>query len=280
MLRRAAIILMAVILAACRPDTLALTYSLEEGAVLTYRLAAHAEATWDIAGPGEGSYDVEFDVSETVLSSDTQGSVVRVAMTPTATVEEGLPSPDPSTRTFTLRIGPQGDVLEVVEVEGVEAESLEADDLTFIGTYRPPLPTERVRLGDGWQRQQRFEVAQIFQQIETVGVLGALRLGENGARLARLRYEGSGPVVWTTELAQGTAELSGSARVVTTATLDIDGGYLERARSSTEGTFDVQVISEEGRPPISGSLVLRVALRMERVDRIDTPIPPVETPAL
>lgn len=264
-----------VALVACRPDTIPLTYTLSAGSVLTYRLAVHAEAEWDIAGEGRGHYDVVFDVNETVLSSDAQGSLVRVAMTPTSVTEEGLPSPGPVTRSFTMRIGTEGEVLEVVEVEGLPAEAVEADDLSFIGTYRPPLPDAPVRLGDGWRAEQELQVGQLFQHIETQGRLNALRLGPDGTRLARLSYEGEGPLVWATTLSRGEAELKGSARITTTATFAIDDGYLERARSLTEGSFDVQVVQGAAAPPIRGTLALAVDVDLTRVDEIGTPIPDI-----
>ncbi len=259
---------------ACRPETVSLTYTLETGSVLTYRLAAHAEAEWDIAGPGRGSYDAVFDVSETVLESDEEGAAIRVVMTPTSVAEEGLPSPGPATRTFTLRITAEGEVSEVVDVEGVPAEALDAEDLSFIGTYRPRLPPQAVALGDEWRADQRLQIGPLFQHIQTRGELSALRLGADGTRLARLGYEGEGPLVWTTELSGGSAELNGSARITSTATFAIDDGYLERARSSTAGTFAVQVVQESRAPPIEGSLQLTVDVELARVDQIDSPIPP------
>lgn len=264
-----------VVLAACRSDRVPLAYTLEEGNTLSYRLIASAEAEWDIGGRGGGSYDATFDVSETVLSSDPSGSVIRVAMTPTSVTEEGLPSPGPEVRTFTLRIGPTGDVLEVIELEGLPSEAVEADDLAFIGTYRPPLPPAPVRLRDAWHSDQRLQVGQLFQHIDTRGELTAFRVGGDGERLAHLDYRGEGPLVWATSLSSGSAELNGSATITTDATFDIDKGYLERARSITRGTFEVQVVPTGRGLPIVGSLALSMDVSLRRVDEIGTPVPPI-----
>lgn len=256
-------VLLLVAAGACRPDTVDLGYRYPEGA-LTYRMKARASAEWDIGGPGRGSYAVTFSVTETVRSTATDSAVVTVEMEPTDVVENGLPSPGSEERSFALRIGPNGEVLEVLEVDGIEAEALDPDELIFIGTYRPPLPQERVRLGDEWEAEQEVRLGSVFQQFVTTGHLDSLDRDDRG-KIARLDYAGEGPLVWNTVLPQGEAELVGSAATTSDAELDIDGGFLRSASSSTSGQFEVRVDPGGQQAPITGTLNLDLDLVLRKI---------------
>ena len=254
-------LLLATLGVACRPDTVDLTYRLDPDSVLRYEMVASADASWDIEGRGEGSYEVTFEITEAVRSVDEEGAVVSVVMDPVDVKEEVLLSPGPRERSFTLRVGPDGQVLEVVEVDGVPAEALEPDELAFIGTYRPPLPLEPVRLRDSWPAAQQLQVGSVFQQVASTGHLDALDV-DGAAKVAELSYSGSGPLVWTTTLPQGAAELTGAADSTSTAEFDIEGGVLRSATSSTQGRFEVRVVPEQGQAPLTGTLRLDLELEL------------------
>src|SRR5688500_19574035 len=98
---------------ACLPDTVELAYSVEEGTTVAYRMTARAEAEWNVGEPGRGSYEVGFDIEETVTSDDEEGSILVVEMIPIDAQENGLPSPGLERRSFSLRLGPDGEVIEV-----------------------------------------------------------------------------------------------------------------------------------------------------------------------
>ena len=250
---------------ACRPDTVELAYRYPAEGTITYRMDAHASAEWDIGGSGSGSYDVSFDVTETVEGSEGDGVVVSVLMVPLEVEEQGLPSPGAKRRSFALRIDPNGEVLEVLEVDGVPAQALDPDELAFIGTYRPPLPVDPVRLRDTWRSEQEVQLGSVFQQVASIGELDGLRRDGEG-RIARLTYSGEGPLVWATTLPQGEAELTGSATSESEAELDLDGGFLRTAGSMTSGTFEVRVDPGGERAPIVGTLRLDLELDLRKVD--------------
>ena len=227
-------------------------------------MTAKAEAEWDIAGPGRGSYEISFDVTETVESKDDEGAIVSVEMVPTNAEENGLPSPGLERRTFSLRLGPNGEVLEVIEVDGIAAEVLDQDDLAFIGTYRPALPEGLVTLRDEWSEELEIQLGSKFQQIETTGeLLGFRRSG--ALRLARIGFTGRTSLEWVTALPQGDTQLNGSAETNGTALLDIETGTLQEATSSTSGAFNVRVLPGDGAAPIVGTLTLDLELTVERV---------------
>ncbi|MDP9068501.1 MAG: hypothetical protein M3N53_09215 [Actinomycetota bacterium] len=252
-------------MSACRPDTVRLAYQYPADATNVYQMHAHATASWDIGGPGEGSYDVTFEVTETVESSDAGGVVVSVQMVPLEVEERGLPSPGSRQRSFALRIGPNGEVFEVLEVDGVPAQALDPDELAFIGTYRPPLPLEPVRLRDTWRAQQQVDLEAVFQQVLTTGRLVGLRRDAAG-KVADVAYSGAGPLVWATTLPQGEAELTGSAETRSDAEVDIDRGFLRRATSSTRGEFDVRIEPGSEQAPIVGRLRLDLDLTLQKLE--------------
>jgi hypothetical protein len=140
---------------------------------------------------------------------------------------------------------------------------LDPDELAFIGTYRPPLPLTEVTLHDEWTSEQQVEVGNVFQQVSTTGLLETLDRDADG-RIAEIRYSGEGPLVWSTTLPQGEADLTGSATTESAAELDIDGGFLRSASSTTEGSFEVRVVAGEERAPIRGRLEFRLELQLSR----------------
>ncbi|HVL64137.1 MAG TPA: hypothetical protein VM573_03085 [Actinomycetota bacterium] len=264
-MRRVAPIVLALLLAACRPERVELEYRFEEGETFAYVMTADADASWTIGGTdGSGSYRIVVGVHERVEEVTAEGALVHVAMTPLEVREEGLPSPGSSRREFVLRAGSKGEVLDVLEVGGVAADDLHPDELAFIGTYRPPLPLEPVRLRGTWESEQQVSVGRVFQDVVTVGSLEALGL-ERGSAAARLAYTGEGPLVWTTSLPQGEAELNGASQTRTVATVDLEEGMLRGARSTTRGNFEVRVMTSD-QVEVTGTLELTLRLDLRAVD--------------
>ncbi len=261
MVVRILVVALALLLIGCRSDSVSLDYQYEPGSKLEYELIVTARSSWDIAGRGEGSYKVTFDVSEVVESSNDEEAVIKISLTPTDVIERGLPSPGTSPRSFTLRVGTNGEVLEVVAVDDVPAETLDQDQLAFIGTYRPPLALDPVKLQDTWRSTQEVQVGPVFQQVDTLGTLEALDLDGQG-KFARIDYTGDGPLSFTTTLPQGTAELTGSAKTTTAAIFDLDEGVLRSSDSTTEGNFEVRVVPALRGAPITGTLNFKLDLAL------------------
>lgn len=252
------------LLSACRADTLSLHYRFSEGSVLKYEMHAAALATWNIGRPGRGSYDVTFEVVEAVQSVDETGAVVAVSMSPKTSTSQGLPAPGPDARSFTLQVGNNGEVRKVLEVDGISAQDLDPNDVAFIGTYRPPLPLEAVGLQGSWNSQQQVQVGSVLQELATLGTLTGVDRDEEGAS-AEMTYTGEGSVRWQAELPQGAADLSGKAETSSQAVLDIAGGFLRSAASTTQGDFDVSVAPQEGGAPLTGDLHLELDLELRKL---------------
>jgi hypothetical protein len=250
---------------ACRPDSVRLGYQFEEGDTHTYRMTAHATAVWDVAGGGRGSYEVSFDVTESIKEVDPTGALVVVEMVPVASAskEQGLPSPGLERRSFSLRLDPDGSVAEILQLDGIEASVLDHDELAFIGTYRPPLPEDVVRLGDEWGDTGAIRLGPNVQQIQTRGTLTGFERSD-GMDLALIEFSGSSPVEWLTTLPQGEAQLTGEAATRGAARIDLASGGLDEATSSTGGDFLVRVIPGNGDAPITGTLRLDLDLEVTR----------------
>lgn len=257
-----ALVVMTIAMSACSQEAVELNYRYAGGDEHVYVMTVDASSEWDIGGPGEGSYRAVFEITETILEERPEGHEVEVTMHPVEIEEDGLPSPGSADRTFTLVVGSSGEVEDVIDVDGIPATELDPDELGFIGTYRPPLPLEGVEVDDTWRSSQEVQLGQVFQQVTTTGRLMALAEDVSGM-LASLSYEGGGPLVWTTTLPQGNAEMTGSADTTTDAIFEIDAGLLRSAESRTEGRFEVRVLPEDALP-ITGTLSLTLELSIER----------------
>lgn len=250
------------VLAACRSDTVDLAYRFPEG-TRHYRLEGEISSRWDIGTSGGGSCHVVLDVEESVREQDGDAAIVEVSMSPVDVEEDGLGCPRGGG--FALEVDTDGRVLEVLEVEGVDAAELAQEEEAFIGTYRPTLPGEPVALGDVWQSELEPAVGSLAQ-LATRGELESLYMDDDGP-VAELSYRGSGPLEWQTELPHGTAGLGGTATTTATAKFDVDRGVLLSATSVLRGDFDVRVLpSSGGRTPLTGTLSLDLELTVSARD--------------
>jgi hypothetical protein len=248
--------------AATAPQPVRLSYSFHEGDRSTYEMKAHAVARWRLGRSGSGSYDITLRVTEEIRSAARAGVIVRVTMAPIDVSENGLPAPGREPRRFELALDRDGAVRRVLSIDGVRAPALHPDELVVLGTYRPPLPEGPVAPGDVWRSQQRVGPGSLFRHLVTRGRLERLT---GGSALAVLAYSGRGPLVWTTSLPEGAAELNGSGTTDARAVLDVDGGFLRSAVSHTAGRFEVRVVPHGAGPSISGRLRLELSVQLRRL---------------
>jgi hypothetical protein len=248
---------------AARPQPVQLDYSFDEPTRTGYRLQARARAEWDIQGRGAGSYDATYEIFERVLAVDDRGALISVTMTAQEIDERNLPAPGRSPTSFRLRVSHDGAVREVLGIQGKPAGSLRPDELVFLGTFRPPLPSRPVDPGERWRSASSATMGAVFRQIATRGTLRALEQ-RGSTTLATLAYSGQAPLVWTTALPGGRAELSGSADTRGEALFDVERGRLEEATSTTDATFEVRVLPRGDRPAAAGTLRLSLELDLHR----------------
>jgi hypothetical protein len=255
-------LLVGLTLVGCRPDTVELTYRFEENNELRYRLEARGRAVYDFTTTaGAGDYVVIFDVSETIESIDGETAVVSVEMSPVESHENGLQSPAGEELSFRSRIGPSGEVLEVLELNGVPAAELSPEQIALIGTMRPKLPLEDETIGATWPASQEFPLPSTFSEVETLGRLEGLDVDSNG-RMAEIGFTGGGPLSGTISIAGGNAELDGSLSVRGDAVLDVDGGFLRSAFTTNTMDFDARLVPAD-EAPLTGTLHLELDVDLE-----------------
>lgn len=247
-----------------RSEPVELAYRFSEDRPSRYTLEASARADWDFGGGGTGSYQALYSVLEEVESNDESGAVIRVTMRSRWIREDNLPAPARGRTSFRLRLGRDGSVLEVLEVQGAPVRELTADELVFIGTFRPPLPARAVRPGAEWEAASGGELGAVFRRIVTRGTLEEVERTPS-TTLAALSFAGGAPLVWTTSLGEARAQMSGSADTEARAIFDVDQGRLNQATSSTAGSFTVRVLPGAGQGPLSGRLDLQLELDLRRV---------------
>jgi hypothetical protein len=245
------------------PEPVELAYTYAPSQPSRYTLEARAHADWDIGGRGVGSYRATYAVREDVESTDAEGAILSVEMRPREISEDNLPAPARRATSFRLRIGRDGSVREVLDMNGTPAAAMAPDELVFLGTFRPPLPGDSVRPGDTWRAASTIGVSAVFRQIVTRGSLQDVERTPSST-LAALSYEGGAPLVWSTSLGDALAEMSGSADTRGRAIFDVDRGRLDHATSSTKAVFDVRVLPRGSRPPLTGDLELQLELRLTR----------------
>lgn len=261
---RCACVLFALIAIACRSDEVTLSYQYETDQTLRYTMEATAHAEWDIGGAGEGSYRWAAEVFERVVEVDDEGALVEVTLAPTDVEEKGLLSPGSDEKTFSIRVDDKGRVLEVIEIDGVPAEDLDPEEVAFIGTYRPPLPTDTIRLREEWVAPPPPITQEGFQQLVSLVELDRLDRDADG-RMASISYSGESPLTRTTTLPEGDAELAGSASISGEAIVDIDGGFVRESTTTTEGDFEVRALPSNEGSPLSGSLHQVLELHLVRI---------------
>jgi len=246
----------------CRPDTVDLGYRFQEGREFKYKLTATGRVDYQFTTTaGSGNYVAVFDVTERIESVAGDTAVVSVSMTPVRSVENGLQSPAGEELSFRSRIGPTGEVLEVLELNGVPASELGPEQIALIGTMRPKLPLEDETIGASWDAGQEFPLPSTFSEVTTRGELEGLDVDSEG-RVAEIGFDGGGPLAGTIAIAGGNAELTGTLEVNGDAVLDVEGGFLRSATSSNAGDFQARLVPVN-EAPLTGVIHLELDIDLE-----------------
>jgi hypothetical protein len=256
-----------VALSACRSDRVDLTYKYAADSEVKYRLTTVAEARWNIEGRrGSGGYEITYDVTERIEQVKQGNAVVAVTMDVVDFEERGLAAPGRSS--FKIRLGPDGEKLEVLDLDGVPATELAQEQLALINTFRPPLPIEPMPLHGTWSGRQAFDFPNVSQEIVAEGELTALRV--SGEReLAELDYAWDGPYQGTLTLPQGTAEFKGTEEVDAVAVFDLTGGFPRSQESTLVDRFDVAIQADDGSARRTGAYSAEIHSKLDFVGGSD-----------
>ncbi|MFN2525410.1 MAG: hypothetical protein ABR505_03995 [Actinomycetota bacterium] len=264
---RVVVVVLTLLCASCRSDEITLSYRFSAGTTTEYLMRANATAEWDIGGGGGGTSSLLIRVRETVEKVEAGNATMEVSMFPQEASGAGLLAPGAERRSFKLRVGTDGGVQEVLEINGIPARVLRPEERTLIGTFRVPLPAFSVGLFDTWAAPLGVGSEVGLGGTEIRGTLERLDT-EIGRQTAHLSYSGRGPLSWTVSLPQGRATLNGEALTDITAKFDIAGGFLTSAESTTSGTFELRVARGRAQAPLSGSLSFVLDLEIVRSSEV------------
>lgn len=264
------LIALVVVMSACRSDTVDLAYSYEEGSVLRYRMTTNAQAQWDIEGRnGAGAYEITYEITERIDSVEDGNAVVAVTMDVTDFEERGLSSPGSGQTSFKVRLGPYGEKLEVLDVDGVPAAELSQEQRALINTYRPALPLDPIALHGTWPATQALDFPNVTQEIVAQGELVSLSK-DHETELATLDYSWDGPLEGTLNLPQGDARISGTEETEAVVTFDLTGGFPRSQTATTNATFDVSIEAQGGGPRSQGILTQEISSDLQFLERTES----------
>lgn len=263
------ILLLALLLPACRGDRVPLSYGLEVGRRLEYRLDLRADITRTLSdSTRRESVRAEFRATQEIQEALPGGGVrAQMTLAPTSLeVDERVADPGPA-QGFTVELAADGRVVAIERTEGEAGEALQPVGLErLLPRLRPVLPGRTVATGETWHSETEFTDDEGRFTLATSSRLDRLGIVA-GERAALVRTTYVSPVSRTDELANAVADLDGRDVGVQRAWFALDG-FLIRATGDSVGRYAITFRPPPGRPqtaPVEGSLVVRLHTEMELV---------------
>jgi len=250
-----------VVLAACRPDTVRISFRPANGATYRYdvRVDATTRSTLGDAAPRRPP-------KETFVLHAVHHVV---AVGPRNTdVEIRLDIPDVGVRTFTARFDRAAELSRILSIEGVPAEALGRVGLSEILPGAAGAPPQRpLAPGDRWK---------IDSPAEAIGGPGSRLRGEGrlvelgvvrGRDVATVESRYRLPVKRTSASGDATIELDGAQTTVVRTVRSLKDGAVESAHAVTEATYRVTLDPPAGSAgaPVTGNLTVDVTSTTTRV---------------
>jgi hypothetical protein len=188
------------------------------------------------------------------------------------TVDGATIDPGPG-QEFTVRLGPDGRVVEIGEAAGRPREELAPLGIDrLLPRLRPVLPGTDVAAGETWLAQTEFTDAAGSFSLATESRLSQLGL-VRGLPAALVRTTYRSPVDRQESFANAVADLVGTDVGAQEAWFSLDG-YLIEASGDSVGTYRVTFRPPEGElgvTPVEGALAVRVHTHMRLVGSGDAP---------
>ncbi len=241
------ILLLALPLGACRPDTVRLAYRPRAGDRARYRVLVHTSTTRTIPGTAPEVTDdtATLVADQTVLTVASGETKVRVVLSRPG-------SPD---RTLVVRFDRGGQLVAVDSIEGLPTSVLGRLGLPEV------FPAARVAPDTPLRPGQRWRLGRSTGRLVELGI-------EHGRRVARVTARTEVPAAATAPTADGgTLELRGTEVTDATSTRDLDGGDVERSTSVTTASFTLRILPPPGQsgPAVDGTLAVTVRAEVSRL---------------
>jgi hypothetical protein len=256
-----AVALAAVPVGACREDTVRLTFRPEVGATYRYEIRVRTETEVHLAGtePEITTEDAVLVADHTVLHAGSRGVRVRVVLSAGAEAE----------RTFVVRFDRSAQLEGVERVEGLASGPAGQLGLSEIfPTAAGAPPDRRLAPGERWEIDDEIALPGSPTPARLTGRGRLAELGVvDGVEVATVRSVSRLRLEATTDTVQGRMRLDGLQVTEHEAVHDLGDGAVRQARSTTTGSYGIDLTPPPGQPgdPIPGSLVVRVRSETNRV---------------
>lgn len=243
--------------AACRDDTVQLTYRPEDGDRSEYEVTVRSESVVEVAGePERRTTDrVTLRAEHVVIDADAEGSRVRVRLRPAdADASEA--------REFVVRFDRAAQLAEVQEVEGLPASILENLGLAeiFPAAAGTP-PARRLEPGERWQ----ITTGGDGESLSGRGRLEALDV-DDGNHVGIVETVTDLPVVRTGTSTDGLFRIDGEQHTDSRTAHDLADGSVRWSEAETVGRYRLTLTSSEtGAPLVKGNLRVRVESTTRRL---------------
>jgi hypothetical protein len=247
------------VLAACRPDTVQVAFRPPVGARYRYQVDVTKARTIQLGSDQAQRTvdDARIEADETVLASGPEGIRVRVEL------RRGGSAP----RLFVVLFDRAAQLTAVETIEGLPASVLEPFGLSEIFPAAAGAPPARpLAAGEHWTIDDRLTLAgsaparlQGSGRLVSFGVVG-------GRKVASIRSSTQLPITTASALQGGQLALHGVERTVSTASRELQDGAVEKAASTTGGTYEVALTPAGGNAtPVTGTLTIEVKSTTKRL---------------
>lgn len=245
-------------LSGCAPGTARVAFRPVVGTELAYRVVVRTTATLRLAGgaPQPSTNEVTLRADQTVLSSDADGSIVRVV----------LAERQGRQREVNVRLDRAAQLIGVDSTDRGALGDLGVAEIFPAAAGAPP--NRPLRPGERWRLDSPVTLP-LAAPSRLVGQGRLVRLGATGGRsTATIRTTSMLPVVRRTEGAEGReAVLEGVQHTTTVTTHDLADGAVETAQAVTKATYALRLLPPPGveGPPVGGTLELEVRSETSRL---------------
>jgi hypothetical protein len=262
-------LLVALLLAACAPDTVALRYGLQPGRDLQYELRLDARIERTLSGETqrqdvEATFRAGQEIQEALPGG---GARARMTLVPSSLVVDGEPVAAGPAQEFLVELGPDGGVRAIEEAGPGAADALGPVGLErLLPRLRPVLPGIAAAPGETWQSRTEFADDRGTFSLASTSRLDRFGVTEGrDAALVRTTYVS--PVDREEPLENAVAEIRGRDVGAQAAWFALDG-FLVRSTGDSLGTYDVTFRPPPGESrlqPVEGSLVVQLHTEMTLV---------------
>jgi hypothetical protein len=249
----------ALVVGACRPDTVHISFKPPSGGV--YRYDVHVRA---VSVSALGTARPRRSVDDFVLHAEHRVAAVGAHDTE---VQVTLDIPGVGRRTFSARFDRGAQLTEIQRIEGVPAAALGQLGLSELLPGAAGAPPQRaLSPGDRWTIDSPAALlggggARLRGQ-GRLAELGVIR----GHDVATIESRYHLPVKRTAEIGNANIELDGVQTTAVTTVRTLADGAVESANAVTRGTFEMTLVPPDnsGGAPVGGNLTIEVTSKTTR----------------